>query len=213
MFFENPFLTPPQAESPQSRSWGQGFAAGFQEPLASLMTPADAEDSDAFQQGVGAGQQAATEGLSFMTDPCVDLNRESGPSGFELAGSGFEAIMVGRDLFIKAFSGAALGAVVGLLNLSIALETFFDDPQEAISSRAQKLQSLLNNMGITDSMELFIGGAVDLNARGCELKLTPVFRSESSARAAAESFGRSSLLVVSWRTDQSGGIKLVDFVQ
>jgi hypothetical protein len=38
---ENPYLTPPQVESPQSRSWGLGFAHGFQGPNQSSMTPND----------------------------------------------------------------------------------------------------------------------------------------------------------------------------
>jgi hypothetical protein len=66
---QNPFLTPPQVESPQSRSWGIGFAFGFQGPEQSSMTPANIqpEDVDAFNQGVLAGQGTAINGLSWLS--------------------------------------------------------------------------------------------------------------------------------------------------
>ena len=58
---QNPFLIPPQVESPQSRSWGRGFAFGFQGPPASVEPGSNfpVEDLDAFDQGVLAGQTAA----------------------------------------------------------------------------------------------------------------------------------------------------------
>ena len=62
-------------------------------------------------------------------------------------------------------------------------------------------------------MELFLGGGVDFETQGCELQLTPVFRSLDAARNAAQAIGRRGRLVVSWRTDQSGGMTLVDFAE
>src|SRR6266566_3598318 len=104
----NPFLTPPQIESPQSRSWAMGFAFGFQGPERSTMTPADInpEDADAFDQGVLVGQDAAINGLSLAT-PCVDLNAE-GPSGAHLAAT--EGPEAGIALFSTIVHGIA-GAV------------------------------------------------------------------------------------------------------
>jgi hypothetical protein len=206
---ENPFLTPPQVESPQSRSWGRGFAFGFQGPPASVPTPTDVEDANAFQQGVLAGQEASSSGLDIVDDPCIDLNKEP-PAILDLVPSGFEAITMGRELLEVAFTSALFSTVLLLADLSMALETHFDDPSEALQSRASALQNLLNDMGIADSMQLFIGGGVDFNVAQCELKLTPVFRSASAARSAALALGRNSLVVISWRTDQSGGMTLVE---
>jgi hypothetical protein len=42
------------------------------------------------------------------------------------------------------------------------------------------------------------------------LKLTSVFKTEDAAVAAAKAMGRPHWLVVSWRTDQSGGAKVED---
>jgi hypothetical protein len=209
---QNPFFQPPQIEGPQSRSWGRGLAFGFQGPPASLPTPPDVEDSDAFQQGVAAGQQAAVSGLEVVPSPCVDLNREP-PAILDFTASGFEAITVGRELLHVAIGGAIFSSILLIADLSLALETHFDDPAQTLQANTDALQNLLQGMGITDSMKLFIGGAVDLATVGCELKLTPVFRSESAAFSAAKAIGRQSVLVVSWRSDQSGSIQLEEFVQ
>ena len=210
---ENPFLTVPQAKSPQSRSWGQGFAFGFQGPPASILTPADVqtEDADAFQKGVLAGQQSAIDGLEIVPQPCVDLNAVP-PSVLEFASPAFELSTVVRETFKRALGGAVVSLVLFLAELSIAGQTHFDDPSEALRASANALRDLLTQMGITDSMELFLGGAVDFDVKGCELKLTPVFRSADAAFSAAQAIGRRGMLVVSWRTDQSGGITLVRFV-
>lgn len=209
----NPFLTPPQIESPQSRSWAMGFAFGFQGPEESTMTPAtiNPEDADAFDQGVLVGQDAAINGLSLAT-PCVDLHAE-GPSAPHLAAT--EGVEGGMALWSLIAHGIAAGlseGVVLLVTLSIALETFFDDPDVALGERAEALNQRLEEMGFEAPMELFIGGAVDTAQPGCELMVTPIFRSKQAATEAARATGRPQWLVVSWRTDQSGGVKVLDFV-
>ncbi|MFC5740543.1 hypothetical protein [Dyella tabacisoli] len=206
---QNPFLTPPQIEGPKSRSWGRGLVFGFQGPPASVTTPANEEDADAFQQGVLAGQQAATNGLDVLTDTCVDLHKES-PATADLVPAGFEAVLIGKDIVEAAFASTIVGAVLLLVDLSANATTHFDDPDKALQADAIALQQLLNDMGINDSMALFIGGGVDNTVAQCELKLTPIFRSQDAARSAALAFARPSYVVVSWRTDQSGGMTLVD---
>jgi hypothetical protein len=91
----------------------------------------------------------------------------------------------------------------------IALETFTDDPDEKLAQAASALQGQLQQMGFEQSMEMFVGGGVDLSVTGCELMLTPIFRSKDAAVTAAQGIGRSHWLVVSWRTDQSGGATVV----
>jgi hypothetical protein len=210
--FQNPFLIPPQVESPQSRSWGFGFAFGFQGPEQSTMTPADIqpEDPDAFDRGVLAGQDAAINGLS-LPQPCVDLNAEGGV-GLHLVLEVPDAVLWIADLKEAGTllaAGSIAGGVIFLLNLSIALETFTDDPDERLAQAASALQAKLQEMGFNQSMELFIGGGVDTSVAGCELMLTAIFRNKDAAVTAAEGIGRPHWLVVSWRTDQSGGATVV----
>jgi|SRR5450432_620041 len=209
---QNPFLTPPQVESRQSHSWALGFAFGFQGPEQSAMTPADIEpeDADAFDTGVLAGQGAAINGLPF-SPACVDLNAE-GPSVPHLAADGLiEGGMTLWDLVAHGIAGGIAGGVLLVVNLSIALETFTDDPDTALAQQASALQGLLQRLGMSDSMELFVGGAVDLSVLGCELQLTPIFRTAEAAVGAARGSGRAKWLVASWRTDQSAGVRIVEF--
>jgi hypothetical protein len=71
----NPFLVPPQVESPQSRSWASGFLFGFQGPEFSVAAPSDLpiEDLTPFEMGSVAGQQAAVDGWPTIGQ-CIDLN-------------------------------------------------------------------------------------------------------------------------------------------
>jgi hypothetical protein len=186
-----------------------GFAFGFQGPEQSTMAQADiqTEDADAFNQGVLAGQNAAISGLS-LPQPCVDLHAEGG-FGPHLFLDVPEGIMWIKDLGEGLAAGIG-GSVIFFLNLSIALETFTDDPGERLTQAATALQSKLQHMGFDQSMELFIGGGVDTSQRGCELMLTPIFRSQDTATNSAKALGRNEWFVASWRTDQSGGATIVD---
>jgi hypothetical protein len=185
-----------------------GFAFGFQGPQQSTMTSSDIqpEDADAFEQGVLAGQDAAISGLS-LPQPCIDLNAEGG-FGPHLALELPEGIMVAKEL-LKSFGKGIGGGVIFLINLSIALETFTDDPDQKLTQAASALQAEVQEMGFNQSTETFIGGGVDLEQRGCELLLTPIFRFRDSATNAAQALGRLQWLVASWRTDQSGGASIV----
>jgi hypothetical protein len=189
-----------------------GFAFGFQGPEESTLTPADIdpEDADAFDLGVLAGQDAAINGLSLSTS-CVDLNAE-GPSAPHLALTEGPEAAIAIVGVTHGIAAALSEGVLLLVTLSIALETFFDDPDEALAQRAAALKGRLEELGFEAPMELFIGGAVDKDQPGCELMLTPIFRSEQAATEAARATGRPQRIVVSWRTDQSGGIKVLDFV-
>jgi len=210
---ENPFLTPPQVEGPQSRSWASGFLVGFQGPEFSVSAPADLpiEDLPAFEMGTVAGQHAAIEGWP-TTDQCIDLNVEP-PSLVHFAGDFIAegGFTVGGILLTGVHvAGILFEGIIAIVNLSIALETFSDDPRAALSEAGQRLQAGLQELGITASMELFIGGGVDLQAAGCELRMTPIFRSQDAAAAAARGMERPEWLVLAWRTDQSGGMRIVD---
>jgi hypothetical protein len=215
---ENPFLTPPQVESPQSRSWAQGFLWGFEGPANSSLPQDDLsiEDNDAFDQGTLAGQSSAINGLE-IDHPCIDLNveppallhplevknfPEAADVGLEAVATGVEIVEVG----LAAFFGSGILLAVGL---SIGLETFSDDPGATISENATRIQGQLSQMGFTASFRLFVGGAIDLGQTGCELKMTSIFRQLENAKAAAMAMGRPHFVVASWRSDQSGGVDVV----
>jgi hypothetical protein len=99
--------------------------------------------------------------------------------------------------------------VLALIELSMSLEAFSDDPDQRISEVAATLNEQLASVGFSESLVLFLGGGVDTSATGCELQLTPIFRDQGAAVSAAQAIGRPQWLVVSWRTDQSGGATIV----
>lgn len=212
----NPFLAVPQVESPASRSWEAGFLYGFLGPRQSAFAQADVEteDRDAFNAGVLVGQTAAIEGLE-LPNVCIDLNVE-GPSLLHFlidAGAevGFSAVGIAHATELSvAVAGLSLEAVVAVVNLSLAIETFSDDPETAFVERAYRLSAGLNNLGFAVPIELFVGGGIDLSAAGCELQATRVFRNQADAAAAAQALGRSRWLVASWRNDQSGSARVVE---
>src|SRR5262249_26088825 len=151
---------------------------------------------------------AAIKGLA-LDDPCIDLNVE-GPSIAHFAiDFSAEAIFAGATWAGKHFAAYGFESIIAVINLSIALETFSDDPDKALADRTQRLQEQLKELGFTGSLELFLGGGVDLSATHCELKVTPIFRHADDAIAAASAIGRSRWLVAKWRSDQSGGMTLV----
>jgi hypothetical protein len=207
---KNPFLLPPQVEGPQSQSWGRGFAFGFQGPPASVPRPADIdpEVSDAFDQGVLVGQQTAIDGFP-VASACMDLGEEP-PTPADLVPFGFETALTIVEIVRNGLIAGAGSGILAIIDLCVGATVHFHDPAEAVGGKAGELAGVLAGMGITDSMELFLGGGVDMNVSKCELKLTPVFRSLPSARSAAQALGRPQFVVVSWRTDASGSVALAD---
>jgi hypothetical protein len=207
---ENPFLRPPLLESPQSKAWAMGFAFGFQGPPASVPRPLDIEPdaSDAFDQGMLAGQQAAIDGFPVQVE-CVDL-REEPPTPVDLLPAGFETLLTLVETAKNGLVGGVGSAILAIVDLCIGATMHFHDSSEAVTGKASALAGVLSGMGITNSMELFLGGGIDMSIAGCELKLTPVFRSLDGARSAAQTLGRPEFVVVSWRTDASGSVKLAD---
>ncbi|TFW26504.1 hypothetical protein [Duganella callida] len=220
---ENPYLTPPQVEGPQSRSWGAGFLFGFQGPALSTTAQADVdtEDVDAFNEGVLAGQDAAINGLPFEPS-CVDLNVERPEWPHVLATESFGVGMTIRDFIrfarltgpkaAEALAGGILGGILDIVTVSLALETFNDDPEQAIVEAGTTLQDALQRMGYDVGMELYIGGGLQIapETTGCEISLTAIYRSQEAASAAAKAIGRPNYLVAGWRTDQSGGISVLE---
>lgn len=210
---ENPYLAPPQVESPQSDSWAQGFIYGFEGPAQSSVAQGDVDtgDADAFNEGVLAGQDAALNGLE-LDGSCIDLNEEPPSIGHFAADFTAEGIFTAVTLLAKHFAALSLEGIVAVVNLSIALETFSDDPDVALEQGVARLQQQMTAVGFSASLELFLGGGVDHTVAGCELKMTSLFRNQADAIAATQALGRAQWLVVRWRSDQSGGIDIVQSV-
>lgn len=166
------------------------------------------EDADAFNQGVLVGQQAAISGLE-LDGSCVDLNVER-PEPVHLVSEAVVEIL--PMVFGKAAQhllSVSLEVVLLVINLSIGLQTHYDDPEQALQQGVTQLQQQMANVGFSSSLDLYLGAGVDTSVLGCELKLTAMFRRQDDAIVAAQSLGREKWLVVKWRSDQSGGLELI----
>jgi hypothetical protein len=206
---ENPFDQDPFAPS-QAFAWGQGFLFGLTGPFESTEQAPDEISEDvreAFEKGVLSGQQAAIDGLDIFPQ-CVDTEEQehvplAAELGLEAAGFAVELIEAAK-LASAAFSTCFMAA------LDIALAAHhFTPPEEVIDGITEKFFGTIEALGHEDC-NFFIGGAVDLEAAGCQLKLTPLFRTPEQAHDAAVSFGRPVFFVGEWHANQCGRMKLIE---
>src|SRR5258708_24235086 len=140
---ENPFLRPPQVEGPFFAAWQRGFVFGFQGPPASVPHPAieDPEASNAFDQGVLAGQDAAINGFPVQAD-CVDL-REEPPTPADLVPAGFEAILTIVEVVKHGLVGGIGSGLLGIVDLFVRGAGPFHYPTGTVSGQAKELAGVL----------------------------------------------------------------------
>jgi hypothetical protein len=82
-------------------------------------------------------------------------------------------------------------------------------PEQVLPGMGQPLINVLSGMGV-DSMQLFCGAGLDATAADCEIRISPLFKSQDQARQAAVDMNRPAWAVVSWRTDQCASFQVVD---
>ena len=204
---ENPFLPAPSAAS----AWAEGFTKGF----VSVTSPAPsenvgAEDINAFNEGIAAGEEGARVGVA-MGNPCIPALEEQGPghvpgitiNAAEIAHGAWEA------RHIKTLAGGIAGIIVALVELACTLPVHIMPPDQVLPNLGEPVVKALALYGV-DSLELFCGAGLDANAADCEICVSPLFTSVDLARQAAIAMNRSNWLVASWRTDQSGSFRIVD---
>jgi hypothetical protein len=205
----NPFDQDPFDPS-QAVAWGQGFLFGLTGPFESTEQAPDSITEDvreAFEQGVLAGQQSAIDGLDVFPQ-CVDTEEpEHIPlaASLSLEGAGFVA-----DLLNHATKASAAFSLAFMLALDIALAAHhFTPPEEVIDGITEKFFGTIEAFGRNDCA-FFIGGAVDLDVAGCQLQLTPLFRTQEQAHKSALAFGRTIFFVGEWHANQCGFMQLIE---
>jgi len=98
---------------------------------------------------------------------------------------------------------------VGLIELAITLQRHTAPPEDVLPSLGEPLMNMLDSLG-APSMELFSGAGMDPISVGCEIRVTPLFKSRGQAKQAVLAMGRQKWLVTSWRTDQSASFRVVE---
>lgn len=209
----NPYEEPPmEPGNDQALAWGQGLLFGLTGPLQGGEAPPENLDGgvfDAFASGQLAGQQFSMDGLDVFPE-CISTSEEhhvplTVEIGFEGATYVMEAFHAGK-LFV---AGAAFSAGVMIL-LDIALSAHhFTPPEEVIDRISNDMMSSLQSLG-RDDCEFYVGGGVDFEAVGCELKLTRLFRTRDQARSAAGDLRRNIWFVGYWTANQCSTLDLVE---
>ena len=204
---ENPFLPAPMAAA----AWAEGFTKGF--VASASPEPGDnvaAEDVEAFNQGVVAGEQSARVGIR-MGDACIPASEEHGP--MHVPGMVINGAEIAHGLWefrhLKTLAGGIAGVVVALIELACTLPVHTLPPEQVLPDLGQPTVDALASYGL-DSLELFCGAGLDAAATDCEIKLTSLFTSADQAREAAMAMARQGWVVASWRTDQSSSFRIVD---
>ena len=195
----------------KSNAWAEGFTKGY----VSIAAPEPSEnvssdDYDAFNEGVAAGLECATNGLS-LDDPCVPALEEHGP--LHVPGMIIDAAHIAHGVWeLRHLATVAAGAAsifVAAIELAITLPVHILPAEQVLPTLGLPVTEKLAAYGL-DSMQLFCGAGLDANAVDCEILLSPLYPTPEQAREAAIAMGRYQWLVVSWRTDQSNSFQVVD---
>jgi hypothetical protein len=203
---QNPYLPMPSAAA----AWAEGFAKGFL--AVSSSEPGETvapEDYQAFNEGVAAGEQAASSGLE-LDEPCISAAEEP-PPGVHEAALVWDAVHFGSSFVEhgpKLVRGTA-SLVVTFIELACSLPKHVQAPEQVLPEHAGSILNLLTNYGL-DHLQLYCGAGLDVRATGCEIRLTPLFKTVDQARAAALEMARYEWVVVSWRTDQSNSFRAIE---
>ena len=205
----NPFDQAPFAPS-QAVAWGQGFLFGLTGPFESTEQAPDSiaeEVREAFDEGVLVGQQAAIDGLDIFPI-CVDTEEgEHIPLAASLA---LDAAGFAADLAKKVATASAAFSFTFMTALDIALAAHhFTPPERVIDGITQQFFGTIESFG-RDDCAFFIGGGVDLDTAGCQLQLTPLFRTQQQAHDSAVAFGRALFFVGEWHANQCGLMTLIE---
>jgi hypothetical protein len=207
--------TNPYLGSENGDAWAQGFALGLFSLGVSPAVPEalPAEAVVAFGEGVAAGDTCEREGFPVETS-CYDLSEEEKPPIVGDLGLAFEALMVGEDVLklcrhaVGGLAGSIGGGIILAINASIDLETFYKDPASQLGELSERLNDQLTSLGVATNLVLYCGGGLDYSVAGCQMCLTNIHTSLDRVHSALAALGRPGYVVVSWRSDQSGGLKL-----
>jgi hypothetical protein len=107
----------------------------------------------------------------------------------------------------KAWKFTFAGLLMTMLD--IALATHHITPVTDAVDGITRNFNLIESYG-RDDCEFYQGGAVDLDAQGCELQLATLFRTQEQVHDAAVAFCRNIWFVGAWHANQCGNMTVID---
>jgi hypothetical protein len=171
--------------------------------------------TEPYNEGLRDGERYATSG--FPVDPvCYNLWEEPGENPVSQAAEGIdlglESVGVARAVAHLAVAASVFEGAVLMLMASIACTRHFYYPTELLPPRDyEAFSELLGTLSDPVSVELFLGGGIDMSSQNCSLRMTRVYKSADGARAEIIGMGRiASYFICCVRTDQSGSLKVIE---
>lgn len=202
----------PHAGMDTEGGWAMGFSWGFLGPAFSREPPVviAPEQTDAFNEGVLTGQQAAIDGLA-LDSPCVSLQQEvsSAAEDFMTGAHIFEVI--GLIKAAKHFAHFTCEGLVAVFLLAIPGPPPLSADIE-FANIAASVRDRLLELGLAQN-SLFLAAGIDEAIAGCELQFTPIFTNVDSARASAQALGRPHWVIAKWDADvpvSGGGFQVIE---
>lgn len=209
MTIENPYVGSPSPS--QADAWGRGWLGGYADSTLGIDPPGDLENPDdggVYGEGVQAGRQAAIDGIT-PDRACIPAAEPSPGEDLEHMVTGAETLHAAWEIFrLGKLAAGIAGLVVVLIEVGCSAKHTLP-PEQVLPGVATPLLETMQDYGISN-IEVFSGAGLDPLAEDCEISLTNMYPSFSSARDAAVAMGRSEWVVVSWRTDQCGSFQVVD---
>jgi hypothetical protein len=207
----NPYDMPPLLPgNEQAQAWGWGFLFGLSGPLYSTEQAPESiaqELLQPFEEGVLAGQQSAIYGLDIFP-PYIDTEEgEHVPLSAEL---GLEGVSFVGELLQGAKLATAAFSTIFMVALDIALAAHhYTPPEQVIDGLNRDFFKVIEALGREDCA-FFVGGGIDFSQRGAQLQLTPLYRTQELAHAAATGLGRALWFVGEWHANQCGTMTIVE---
>jgi hypothetical protein len=206
-----PVFPPYSDETLQYYLWG--VRKGFVQPeyvVADDEVPE--EQQEYYNAGIRQGEDYAVNGYP-ADQVCYDLTEPHSTAG--TIGEVVDTVIEGGGVAHTLAAGEALAAGfeagILLLMVAIALPTHYEEPTKVFDpSEADALLQILRGATEPLSMEIYFGGGIDYDAKGCQLQVTRFYKSVDAARSELQGMGRPAGILWSVRTDMSGGLRAVE---
>jgi hypothetical protein len=206
-----PYFPPYSEESLQYYLWG--LRKGFLQPdyeVPDIEIPE--EQTEPYYQGIRDGENYGANGYP-VDQVCYDLSLPhsllgsiSHQTDILLEAGGVAHTLAAGKILAAGFEGGLL-----FLMVSIAATVHYQLPTQVLDpSQARELANFLQGLTEPLSMELYFGGGVDYDIEGCQLQMTQIYKSADWARSELQGIGRPAGMLLSIRTDMSGGLRVME---
>ena len=195
----------------QAVAWGRGYLYGLTGPYGLVddaPVSAAAELYEPFADGIRSGRYAASAGLDIFSGTIDTVDRSYFPVGAELV-VGSVASLDKDVIDVAKLASSAFSTVLMAFTNSVLATHQLTPAARVVSDLTRHFGGTVAALG-HPSCDFFLGGAIDIGDMGAELRLTPLFRTQSAALSAATNFGRPRHFVARWSSERCAEFTVLD---